>query len=147
MDFLELVRTDFDEDSTIGELKVNGVFQCYTLEDTIREVTGKTVAKWKVAGKTAIPFGRYEVRLTFSNRFQLIMPQLMDVPGFEGIRIHVGNTDKDTEGCILLGETKGSDMISKSRIAFNKFYPLLSKELDSGRKVFINIADGRFLNV
>ena len=74
----------------------------WVLEDQVREVVGEPVSEWKVPGKTAIPAGRYKVLITFSNRFQKLMPQLMDVPGFTGVRIHAGNTAADTEGCLLL---------------------------------------------
>lgn len=83
----------------IGELTIDGVHQCFTLEDKVREK--------KIFGKTAIPPGRYEVTVSFSNHFQKKLPLLMNVPNFEGVRIHSGNTAKDTEGCILVGMTKG----------------------------------------
>jgi hypothetical protein len=97
---LRLTRKEFTDRSTIGELHVNGVFECFTLEDTVRPV--------KIKGETAIPEGRYEVVVNFSERFQRPLPLLLNVPNFEGVRIHPGNTDKDTEGCILVGWTKVS---------------------------------------
>ncbi len=81
---LRIKRTDFSDQSTIGELSVNGQFECYTLEDKVRPE--------KIAGKTAIPAGRYEVVISFSQRFQRPLPLLLKVPNFEGIRIHPGNT-------------------------------------------------------
>ena len=88
---LTLTRTDFTNDSTIGELSVNGKFECFTLEDKVRPV--------KIKGMTAIPAGAYEVVINFSERFQRPLPLLLNVPNFDGIRIHAGNTAKDTEGC------------------------------------------------
>lgn len=119
---------------TIGHLAWDGTFQCYTLEDTVR------APGIKVPGATAIPPGRYKVIIDFSNRFQKPMPHVLNVPGFEGIRIHCGNTAADTEGCILLGS--GADarqgVISGSRIAFDAFFPKLQAALAAG-DVFLTI--------
>ena len=84
------------EDYTIGNIYVNGQYFADSLEDTVRDV--------KIKGKTAIPAGKYLILMTYSNRFKKIMPLLIDVPGFEGVRIHSGNTPEDTEGCILVGK-------------------------------------------
>lgn len=84
--------------ATIGRLDVDGRFECYTLEDVVRP-RGTP----KVWGQTAIPVGTYAVALTYSTRFHEIMPQLLQVPGYEGIRIHAGNTAADTAGCLLVG--------------------------------------------
>lgn len=104
--------------ATCGALAIDGVFQCYTLEDQLREQSGLSVAQWKVPGATAIPAGIYRVRLTFSQRFQRVLPLLEDVHGFTGVRIHPGNTIADTEGCILVGRTRGPASVSESRSAF-----------------------------
>lgn len=93
---LYLLRNLYTDHSTRGILLINNKIFCYTLEDTVRPKGAD-----KVPGQTAIPAGRYEVILNFSNRFQKIMPLLLNVPGFVGIRIHGGNTAADTEGCIL----------------------------------------------
>ncbi len=119
---LHLVRRDFTEISTIGTLYVDGVFECWTLEDRAREGP-------KVYGKTAIPEGTYKVIITPSARFKRDLPLLMDVPGFTGVRIHPGNTAADTEGCILVGQEYkiGSDFIGKSRIAFDALFARLKE--------------------
>lgn len=83
---------------TIGRLYINDNFFCHTLEDVVREE--------KIAGKTAIPAGTYQVIVNRSSKFKRDLPLLLDVPDFEGIRIHRGNTAKDTSGCILVGENK-----------------------------------------
>jgi hypothetical protein len=107
---LHLKRLHKTEFSTIGELTVDGLFQCYTLEDKEREI--------KIKSETAIPKGTYKVVITLSARFKTLLPLIVDVPGFEGIRIHPGNTNHDTEGCILVGKTRGADFVGKSRKAF-----------------------------
>jgi hypothetical protein len=121
---------EFSEESTIGELWVNGVFECYTLEDKVRPV--------KIAGKTAIPPGRYEVIINFSQRFQKPLPLLLNVPNYEGVRIHSGNTAANTEGCILVGETKTENFVGESRWAFNRLFEKL-KAASETEKIFLEI--------
>ena len=128
---LQIKRTDFSEESTIGELSVNGVFECYTLEDKVRPV--------KIAGKTAIPSGRYEVIINFSQRFQKQLPLLLNVPNYEGVRIHSGNKAADMEGCILVGETKTENFVGESRWAFNRLFEKL-KIASETEKIFLEIA-------
>ena len=115
---LQVKRTDFTDSSTIGELSVNGQFECYTLEDKVRPV--------KIAGKTAIPAGRYEVIIDFSQRFGRLLPLLLNVPNFEGVRIHPGNMAANTEGCILVGEEKSQNFMGQSRAAFDRLFAKLS---------------------
>ena len=129
---LTLKRKTFTVNSTIGDLSINGDFFCYTLEDVVRE------PGVKVPGQTAIPAGRYEVVIDYSNRFKRNMPHILDVLGFEGIRIHSGNIDKDTEGCILVGKTKSNNFIGRSRDAFNALFPLLDN-VPLGEEIFITI--------
>jgi hypothetical protein len=128
---LQIKRTDFSEESTIGELSVNGVFECYTLEDKVRPV--------KIAGKTAIPSGRYEVIINFSQRFQKQLPLLLNVPNYEGVRIHSGNTAANTEGCILVGETKTDNFVGESRWAFNRLFEKMKVAAET-EKIFLEIA-------
>jgi len=120
---LKILRKEFTEKSTIGDFFVNNTFFSYVLEDMIRE------PGVKVPGKTAIPEGRYQVIIDQSTRFKRAMPHILNVPGFEGIRIHAGNTDKDTEGCPLLGYTKDKDFVGNSRLAFNRFFDILHEAL------------------
>ena len=89
--------------ATIGTLYIDGGFACHTLEDEVREVEGQPVESWKIHGKTAIPAGEYIVALADSPRFGNDTLTLLNVPGFQYIRMHAGNTSEDTEGCILLG--------------------------------------------
>jgi hypothetical protein len=130
---IKVVRKIFSEESTIGELSVNGQFECFTLEDKVRAV--------KIHGKTAIPAGIYEVTITFSDRFKKPLPLLMKVPNFDGIRIHAGNTAADTEGCLLVGTTKGKDVVSNSRVAFKALNEKIAAALQK-EKVFIEIVGG-----
>lgn len=125
---------------TIGVLLVNDSPECYSLEDQVREVPGQPVASWKVFGKTAIPGGIYRVRISHSPHFGRDLPELMDVPGFEGVRIHPGNVAADTEGCILVGMDKGTDSIGRSRLAFDALFPKLQAAINAGEGVVIEVA-------
>lgn len=104
---------------TIGEMFVDGKFECFTLEDVVRP-TGV-----KVYGETAIPEGTYPIDVTYSPRFKKELPLVMGVKGFTGIRIHAGNTKDNTEGCILVGRSKGRDRVNESRLAFNTLFEKL----------------------
>lgn len=117
MTTLTLVRVQTDIDVTIGDLSIGGHHICWVCEDPVREVAGEPVEMWKIKGATAIPYGEYQIKRTFSNRFQCTMPQLMDVPGFEGVRIHTGNTTADTEGCLLPGIERRFNGVGQSRLA------------------------------
>lgn len=122
---------------------VDGEYFCDTLEDTNRglndSMTTAEILKRKVKGKTAIPRGTYEVRLTMSPRFKRVMPLLMNVKGFEGVRIHSGNTPEDTEGCILVGLNKVKGQLVDSRSTFDRLYQAMAAEVQRGKKVFIEI--------
>jgi hypothetical protein len=120
-------------------LSVDGESFCATLEDPIREIPGLPVSKWKVAGDTAIPAGTYHVDVTYSPRFKCDLPLLLSVPGFEGVRIHAGNTNADTEGCILVGSWNGGEFIRNSRIALASLMDLLEIAEISKREVTIEI--------
>ena len=118
---IEVKRFEFKDTYTIGKLYVDGIYQCYTLEDVVRNGT-------KVLGKTAIPTGEYKVIIDRSVRFKQDMPHILNVPNFTGVRIHSGNTSADTEGGILLGTTwAGKDFIGNSKIAYKKFFDKLKQ--------------------
>lgn len=127
---LTLIRETFTEESTIGKLFINGVFHCFTLEDKVRDI--------KIKNVTAIPKGRYEIVINFSNRFKQLMPLLLSVPNYEGVRIHWGNYSKDTEGCILVGSTQSVNMIGNSRLQYSKLLKLLQEAIKK-EKIFIEI--------
>ena len=127
---LKLRRTTFTGRSTIGELSVDGAFECFTLEDMVRPV--------KVPGTTAISEGVYVVSVSFSDRFKRPLPEVHDVPNFTGVRIHPGNTDADTEGCILVGQTEDTDFIGNSRAAFNRLFPKIQAAAQK-EKIFLEV--------
>jgi hypothetical protein len=131
-----LTRVDFTDKSTIGHLDIyspsyadDPIFDCYTLEDTVRgDGSVEAVKEQKVQHETAIPYGIYKVRYTLSKRFKKYTWELQKVPCFEGIRIHAGNSDKDTSGCILLGlkrDPSDKDRIIQSALAVSKFETVL----------------------
>lgn len=123
---LLLKRLHKTEKSTIGELYVDGKFECYTLEDYDRDLNHdgdlNDAGEQKVMGKTAIPKGEYKVIINMSNRFKRQLPLLLNVPNFEGVRIHSGNTAENTEGCVLVGRTRSVDFIGESRLAFTSLF-------------------------
>jgi hypothetical protein len=120
---LLIKRFEFAKTYTIGKLYVNGIYYCYTLEDTVR-FKGE-----KINGQTAIPTGTYAVIVDHSNRFKRRLPHILNVPGFEGVRIHTGNTSANTEGCILVGTTwAGKDFIGNSKIAFDPLFDKMELE-------------------
>lgn len=129
---LKLTRVYLSDKYTIGKLYINDKYFCDTLEDKVRDINkdGKfDNGEIKIHGETAIPYGTYKVIVNYSNHFQRNLPLLLDVPSFEGIRIHRGNTASDTEGCILLGENK-----VKGKVINSTPYELtLTKELTNAQ--------------
>lgn len=116
---------------TIGKLYIDGEYFCDTLEDKDRGLTDNMtvgeISKIKIKKETAIPTGTYKITITYSNRFKKNMPLINDVKGFEGIRIHSGNTNQDTEGCVLVGFNKVKGNVINSRDTYNKLFSILSK--------------------
>lgn len=132
---LVLIRDRLTEKSTIGRLERDDEHVCFTLEDVYR---GDDPAD-KVKAQTAIPCGTYEIVVTHSPRFGIDMPLLLNVPGFSGVRIHSGNTDKDTMGCILVGSTRGPDQILGSRVAYELVFKLIQRARSVGESVHIEV--------
>ena len=134
---LLLVREIFASQYTHGRLFVDNVFECYTLEDTDRYLEDER--NKKVYGQTAIPIGDYKVIINKSVRFGKMMPLLLNVPQFTGIRIHSGNTAENTEGCILVGQTRGNSTILSSRNAFSRLFTKMVEAQRRGEELSIKI--------
>lgn len=139
---LTLKRTQKLEEKTIGELYIDGVKYCDTLEDKARFTwSGNSLIGTKIFGKTAIPTGRYRVVMAYSNRFKKSLPLLLAVPQYTGILIHGGNTEADTEGCILLGKLDPKKQViygAKTLGILSKFIEKIEPACKKG-KVFITI--------
>lgn len=133
---LNLKRTVFNKDCTLGTLTTEkGILIGYTLEDVVRP------AGVKVQSKTAIPKGKYELKLSMSNRFKKLMPEVLNVPMFTGVRIHGGNTHEDTEGCPLLGAKTDWDKRVWDCAKVNvQLIRLLQEMQDKNEKVYLVIS-------
>jgi hypothetical protein len=138
---LRLEREPSAHGATIGRLTIDGVFQCFILEDVIREDPLRPVSAWKVYGETAIPSGRYQIVITHSPTFKKKLPLLIDVPGFSGVRIHSGNEAKHSHGCLLPGRTRGRAFVGESRLAFEALHRAIAAALDSGDEAWIEIVN------
>lgn len=128
---------------SIGRLYIDGQFFSNTLEDKDRGLTQSMseadVKKIKVYGETAIPKGKYNVVINYSNKFKRLMPYIMNVKGFEGIRIHEGSTAKDSLGCILVGNNTAVGRISNSKSTYTKLYSKLKTAFNKGEKITLTI--------
>jgi len=121
---ITIKRTFKGSDYTIGKMYLDGHYLCDTLEDTVRpEGT-------KIAGQTAIPAGTYKCKKTWSPRFKKVLPEILNVPNFSGVRIHTGNTAKDTEGCILVGLNKIKGTVVNSGTTFDFLMVRTPNEFD-----------------
>ena len=123
---LKLKRIFKGEKYTIGRLYIDDVFFCDVLEDKVRDLSKEE----KVWGQTAIPEGTYKIIINYSNRFKRDLPLLLNVPQFEGIRIHPGNTEVDTHGCLLVGINSQKGKVTQSRITFDKLFAKIKNEKD-----------------
>jgi len=138
-------RYVFQPDSTISHFSVNDKPMCHILEDFDRGLKQtdsiEHINATKVYGHTCIPYGRYEVLMTFSQRFQQIMPLVSNVPGYEGIRMHIGNKSADTLGCLLLGDydEKAVNFISNSTGNWTELMDILFRAVDREEKIWITI--------
>lgn len=134
---LTLIRYKDTGNATLGKLFIDAVPECFTLEDEFREN--------KVKGETRIPAGVYSIDLRHSPKFTPKygheMLWIKDVPGFEYILIHKGNTEKDTKGCVLVGSAVFKDTIVSSGKAYEDLYPKVSKEVRAGRPVLLAVID------
>lgn len=124
----------------IGKLYIDGVYFCDVLEDTDRglddKMTEAEILKKKLKGQTAIPTGVYPVYITWSPKYKKPMPLIENVKGYSGIRIHSGNTAKDTEGCLLVGKNKEVGKVLESRKTYNALFQILN---ETDERIIIDI--------
>lgn len=120
---------------TIGILYINGKRFCETLEDKIRDLSKEE----KIYGETAIPAGRYRVVYNYSPKFKRNLPRLLNVPHFEGILIHPGNTAEDSAGCILVGRNTSIGKLTESRAYSDKLNKLIEEAQLKGEDIFIEV--------
>ena len=150
---IKVKRIAKKEAYTIGKMYVNGEYVCDTLEDKDRGLASNMsiaqICGVKIKGETAIPTGRYLVDMKtvsprFGGRAQYLfckgrLPRLCNTPGYQGVLIHIGNTAKDTDGCILVGENKAVGQVMNSTATFRKLYPILKAADERGEQIWITI--------
>lgn len=122
---------------TIGRMEVDGKYFCDTLEDRVRDLSREK----KIPGETAIPAGIYDVVVNISPRFKRKLPRLLNVPGFEGILIHRGNTPEDTAGCILVGENKAKGRVINSTPYELRLTEMIERAQSAGESITIEIVE------
>jgi len=136
---LRLKRNILTDSYTLGSLYIDNEFFCYTVEDKVREVNKDgdldDAGETKVFGETAIPAATYKVILSMSNRFKKLMPEILNVKGFTGVRIHAGNNAIDSHGCIILGDARTATGVASSRQSFLK----LMAKLDGVKDIILII--------
>lgn len=137
---LTLIRRWNRKDYCIGNLYIDNVYQCDVIEDVDRglddSMSESEILKKKIKGQTAIPTGTYAIALTYSPKYKRIMPLLENVKGYSGIRIHSGNTSKDTEGCLIVGKNTEVGKVTSSRATYNA---LFKKLLQGNSRLIIEI--------
>lgn len=139
---LQRVPHAFSKVRTPGELFLNGVFWCYTVEDPVREVLGRPVHEWKIPGETAIPADRYLLSLEDSPRFGKDTPTIHGVEGFSGVRMHAGNDHEHTEGCPLVGyelTAEGEIAYGQTRAAVANLKSAIRRFVERGHRCFIDV--------
>lgn len=138
---LKVERFETSPDETFGRFYIDGILKCLTLEDTFRKV--------KIKGETRIQASRYKIELynspSFSHKYGHKMLHIMNVPEFEGVLIHCGNTNIDTKGCLLVGKKIGvlnnKRAVLDSKVAYNAIYPIISEAILKGQEVYITYID------
>lgn len=127
----------------VNEEKAMPEWFCNTMEPTARKLTSQMpltlIRRHKIIGKTAIPTGRYRILITRSRRFGRWLPLLLNVKGFEGIRIHAGNKPEDTRGCILLGFNRRKGYVLDSTRCVLTLVKMMTEAIAKGEKVFVTI--------
>ena len=136
---IKVVRYILTNEYTVGKMYIDGEYITDTIEDRFREIEKK---EDKVYGVTAIPCGSYPVVLDFSSKYSKMMPHILDVPYFSGIRIHSGNSDEDSLGCLIVGDYcpgVAGGWLKNSRIAYSKVFEKLQQASDKSERIFITI--------
>ena len=128
---ITLVRIANRPTYCIGKLYIDGKWFCDVIEDVDRGLDDamdeKEILNRKIKGETAIPTGIYQVLLTYSPKYKRIMPLIANVKGYSGIRIHSGNTAKDSEGCLIVGKNTKVGMVTDSRNTYNALFKRLNQ--------------------
>lgn len=137
---LKLERKIFNRTSTEGNLYVDGKWFANTIEDVVRAEPGKWRSELKVYAQTAIPYGRYPVLVTWSNRFKRLLTGVFNVPDFDGIRIHNGSSENSSAGCIIVSykDDDANHKLINDKAAMNDLCNLVKAAQDK-EKVFIDI--------
>lgn len=139
-----LERKIHNEDSTEGNLYIDNTWFCHTIEDKVRAKPGEWKPGLKVYAKTAIPYGRYPVQVTWSNHFKRQLTGVFNVPDFEGIRIHNGRSEQSSAGCIIVSykDHKENHTLENDKAAMNDLCRKV-EEAQKTEKVFITIVDDK----
>lgn len=136
---LKLVRDTSTKGFTEGKLYIDGIFECYTIEDEDRKLESDGV---KVQNLTAIPKGIYNLTISMSNRFKKFLIEVLGVNQFSGIRMHSGNSSKDTEGCIIVGsinDRTNDDWVGGSKIAYEALHKKIKTALSNKQTVTLEV--------
>jgi hypothetical protein len=140
---LFLYRAHLKPEYTIGNLSIEERFLCNTLEDTVRDLNKDgdldDPGEFKIYGETAIPYGRYKVIVSMSPKFGRMLPLIMDVKHFVGIRMHRGTSAKNSSGCVLVGMNTDKGRLSDSKYYEEKLTAILLEYQKNGEEIFINI--------
>lgn len=131
------IRNNSGEKYTLGRMYLDNVFFCHTCEDEDRFLEGQVTEK--VYGATAIPRGRYKVETSYSNRFCRVLPIVLDVPGFTGIRLHGGNRAEDSDGCLLVGQVRTSSGIAQCATTVQRVIDQIEDAADLGIETWLEI--------
>ena len=134
---LMLERDVLDPEFTLGKLYSAGMYFCETGEDPDRQL--ETYPERKINGNSAIPRGRYRITTSLSARFGKVLPELLDVPGFSGIRCHGGNGPEDTAGCLLLGRVRAARGPANCADRVQALIKVIDQVEDNGGQVWITI--------
>ncbi len=136
---LKLIRKNLQPTYTEGELWIDGKFYCFVVEDKVRAKVGLWNKLLKVYAETAIPYGRYQVLVTWSNRFKRMLPAILNVPDFEGIRIHNGTSALSSAGCPIISfKRNGAGKVTSEGAAMNQLCGAIV-EAQKNSKVWIEI--------